>query len=134
MFVFYLVKVKNPCVEAVCGPYTECKVVADRAVCTCRPGYFGSPESGCRPECTTNSDCPSVKACINQHCKDPCPGTCGADAECSVKNHAPLCRCQPGYEGNPAIGCRLKPRKYSSTCYMFVKCFSAFIQLRIEKI
>ena len=102
--------------ESFCGPYTDCRVVGDRAVCSCKPGFFGSPESGCRPECTTNSDCVPVKACINRKCVDPCPGACGSNAKCSTQNHAPLCRCPDGYEGNPVIGCRPKPSKFGR-CY-----------------
>ncbi|XP_030755827.1 adhesion G protein-coupled receptor L4-like [Sitophilus oryzae] len=39
-------------------------------------------------------------------CVDPCPGTCGVNAECSVINHNPQCYCTPGYTGNALILCR----------------------------
>lgn len=42
-----------------------------------------STYEGCRPECVLSSDCPSDKACIRNKCKDPCPGVCGLNAECS---------------------------------------------------
>ena len=31
-----------------------------------------------------SSDCPLSQACVQNKCKDPCPGTCGANAECKV--------------------------------------------------
>ena len=37
-----------------------------------------------RPECLLSSDCELRYACVNQKCADPCPGTCGANAECKV--------------------------------------------------
>jgi hypothetical protein len=40
---------------------------------------------------------------------DPCPGTCGLNAECRVVNHAPSCSCLPGYTGNPLNSCNLLP-------------------------
>jgi len=36
------------------------------------------------------------KACIQQKCKDPCPGVCGSNARCSVYNHVPTCTCIEG--------------------------------------
>ncbi len=56
-----------------------------------------------------NSDCPKSRACINNKCKDPCPGVCGQSAECHVANHSPYCSCFPGYTGNPSIACHLIP-------------------------
>lgn len=73
--------------------------------CTCLPDYYGDPYSGCRPECVTNSDCPPVKACSNNKCKDPCPGVCAFNAECRVINHSPQCSCNVGFTGNPLSGC-----------------------------
>lgn len=57
----------------------------------------------------TNSDCDRTKACLNNKCKDPCPGTCGLNAECKVVNHAPSCSCLPGYVGDPISACHLVP-------------------------
>lgn len=76
--------------------------------CVCLPEYFGDPYTGCRPECVTNSDCDRSKACLNNKCKDPCPGTCGNNAICRTVNHAPSCYCQPGYTGDPLASCSLK--------------------------
>lgn len=69
--------------------------------------YFGDPYSGCRPECVTNSDCDRSRACVNNKCVDPCPGTCGINAECRVINHAPSCSCIPGFSGEPLRSCQL---------------------------
>lgn len=68
------------------------------------PNYIGSPP-GCRPECTVSIECPQDKACINQKCIDPCPGTCGLKSKCQVLNHSPICSCQSGYTGDPFTRC-----------------------------
>ena len=65
---------------------------------------IGSPPN-CRPECVVNSDCPSDKACINRKCQDPCPGLCGVNAYCNVRNHVPICICNQGYIGDPFSQC-----------------------------
>lgn len=65
--------------------------------------------SGCRPECVYNADCPSTLSCIKQHCRDPCIGTCGTNAHCTVVNHLPTCNCIGGFEGDPFSGCNRVP-------------------------
>lgn len=102
----------DPCIPTPCGPYTNCHVVADRAVCSCIPDYFGDPNLGCKTECTINSDCPLSRACINKKCVDPCVGVCGSEAVCSVVSHNPLCSCPDGFTGDPLIICRPKPGKF----------------------
>ncbi|XP_026688067.1 neurogenic locus notch homolog protein 1-like, partial [Diaphorina citri] len=100
----------NPCQPSPCGPNSQCREVNKQAVCSCLPNYFGSPPA-CRPECTVNSDCPLNKACFNQKCVDPCPGTCGQNANCKVQNHNPICNCKPGYTGDPRVYCnKIPPR------------------------
>lgn len=84
-----------------CGPNTQCL----NGVCTCLPEYQGDPQLGCRPECVLNSDCSRDRACISNRCKDPCDGTCGEYAVCSVVNHVPVCTCPPGTSGNAFIVC-----------------------------
>lgn len=64
---------------------------------------------GCRPECVANTDCPRNKACINNKCVNPCPGTCGLNAECTVNMHTPTCSCLVGYTGNPLQACHPVP-------------------------
>jgi hypothetical protein len=100
----------NPCQPSPCGPNSQCREVNHQAVCSCLPNYFGSPPN-CRPECTVNSDCPLNKACFNQKCTDPCPGTCGQNANCRVTNHNPHCSCKPGFTGDPVVYCNRIPRK-----------------------
>lgn len=68
------------------------------------PDFIGSPPS-CRPECVISSECPSQLACINQHCRDPCPGSCGINAICHVLNHVPVCTCHEGHTGDPFSLC-----------------------------
>lgn len=98
---------RNPCNPSPCGANAVCKERNGAGSCVCLPEYQGDPYSGCRPECTMNSDCPRNRACSNQKCKDPCPGTCGLNAECNVFNHAPTCTCRSGYQGNPLVSCHL---------------------------
>lgn len=47
-------------------------------------------------------------ACINRKCQDPCPGSCGLNAECRVVSHTPICICQRGYTGDPFIQCNIQ--------------------------
>lgn len=110
----------NPCNPSPCGANAICKERNGAGSCTCIPEYFGDPYSGCRPECVINTDCPRDKACINNKCKNPCPGTCGLNAECIVANHAPSCSCLVGYTGNPAVACHLpQPSMYLITFQVF---------------
>lgn len=94
----------NPCLPSPCGPNSECKVIGDSPACSCLQNYIGQPPS-CRPECTINPECPINKACMNQKCADPCPGSCGSNAKCSVINHTPSCSCNIGYTGDPFTSC-----------------------------
>lgn len=100
---------KHPCNPSPCGSNAICRELNGAGSCTCIQDYFGDPYSGCRPECVTNSECPRDKSCVNNKCKDPCPGTCGLNAECRVYNHAPTCNCLPGYTGNALRSCHLPP-------------------------
>ena len=104
----------DPCNPSPCGSNALCIDRNQRAAaCQCITDYFGDPYVACRPECIVNSDCPSNKACQNNKCGDPCPGTCGINAACLVVSHIPTCMCIPGYIGDPFTECRLKPlRKY----------------------
>lgn len=94
----------NPCSPSPCGPNSQCREVNNHAVCSCQVGYIGTPPM-CRPECVVSSECTQDKACINQKCNDPCPGTCGINARCQVVNHNPICSCTSGYTGDPFIRC-----------------------------
>lgn len=100
--------VKHPCFPSPCGLNAECREIGNTPSCSCLPTYIGSPPN-CRPECTIHSDCPSDHACINSKCQDPCPGSCGAFAKCSVQNHIPICICIDGYIGDPFTSCKPQP-------------------------
>lgn len=102
----------NPCVPSPCGPNAECRDANGIPSCSCSPNYIGSPPN-CRPECTVNSDCSPSQACMREKCRDPCPGSCGILAQCTVMNHVPVCNCIEGYTGDPFNNCypRPPPRK-----------------------
>lgn len=95
---------RNPCEPSPCGPNSICKVTGDIPSCTCQMNYVGAPPN-CRPECVVNTDCPSNLACISEKCRDPCPGSCGFNAECRVQNHIPICSCIPSFTGDPFTQC-----------------------------
>lgn len=95
---------QDPCNPSPCGANSQCRSVNGHAVCSCVAGYIGAPPT-CRPECVVSSDCPADKACANQKCRDPCPGTCGLNARCHVANHNPICSCKAGFEGDPFVRC-----------------------------
>lgn len=98
---------KNPCLPSPCGPFSECRDIGGIPSCTCLPNYIGAPP-GCRPECIINADCSSNLACINQKCRDPCPGSCGLNAQCIVKTNTPICTCLDNYIGDAFTECKLQ--------------------------
>lgn len=100
----------DPCVPSQCGPYSQCRVVDGHAVCSCLSNYIGTPPS-CRPECVVSTECSQNKACLNNKCQDPCPGTCGLNARCQVINHNPICSCPAGYIGDPFVRCNQEESK-----------------------
>lgn len=107
----------NLCHPSPCGPNSACKENNGVAICSCLPGFVGNAPA-CRPECVVSSECSFDKACINQHCVNPCvEKVCGDNAVCTVMNHSPLCTCQDGYSGNPFARCyhvAIAPRKNQS--------------------
>ncbi|KAJ6647055.1 Protocadherin Fat 1, partial [Pseudolycoriella hygida] len=103
--LYHAIVEQRPCHPSPCGPNSQCREINGQAVCSCIPSYIGTPPS-CRPECVINSECPLNEACINAKCRDPCPGSCGQNAKCSVRNHVPICTCPNRYDGNPFIQCR----------------------------
>lgn len=112
----------NPCVPSPCGLNAECRDINGIPSCSCLSSFIGSPPN-CRPECTVNSDCSPSQACIREKCRDPCPGSCGVFAQCSVLNHVPICSCMEGYTGDPFTSCTLRPseRKKSAPSPSFIK-------------
>ena len=99
----------TPCIPNPCGSNALCRELNGAGSCKCIENYFGNPYEGCRPECTLNSDCQSNRACIKNRCQDPCPGTCGQNADCQVVNHLPSCSCRIGYSGDPYRFCNIIP-------------------------
>lgn len=106
----------HPCNPSPCGANAVCKELNGTGSCTCLPEYFGDPYLGCRPECIVNTDCPRNKACINNKCVNPCPGTCGLNAECLVNKHTPTCSCLPRFTGNPLQACHPIPESKILYC------------------
>ena len=105
------VEADDPCEPNPCGSYSNPPARRNtRCDCSCLPGMTGFPPN-CRPECLHNIDCPTDKACKNQKCVDPCPGLCGRNANCIVRNHNPYCVCQNGFVGDPFSSCQ-KPSKF----------------------
>lgn len=117
----------DPCIPSPCGANAICKVQNNAGACMCLPEYIGNPYEGCRPECSLNSDCPSNRACINNKCRDPCPGTCGQNADCQVINHLPSCMCIPRYTGDPfrycipvqERKCTINDNNFNSSLFLF---------------
>lgn len=96
------------CYPSPCGPNSQCQLIGGNPACSCLPDYNGTPPN-CRPECVLSSECASQLACINQKCRDPCAGSCGARAKCHVLNHIPVCTCEEGHTGDPFTQCVLLP-------------------------
>lgn len=105
----YPVERPSPCVPSPCGSNAICRELNGVGSCSCIENYLGNPYEGCRPECVVNSDCQRNKACMNNKCRDPCPGTCGQNADCGVVNHLATCSCRPGFTGDPFSFCRIIP-------------------------
>lgn len=105
----------QPCTPNPCEPNSICDTYGDKfAVCNLCVGPNAINKPGCRPECVLNSDCPFNKFCLKNKCVDPCPGSCGVNAECIlVYNHEPICQCKEHFEGNPYEHCKFTiQRKY----------------------
>ena len=121
----------DPCNPSPCGSNAVCNTRGGAAACQCIPDYFGDPYVACRPECTTNAECPSRLACINLHCKDPCPqANCGINAQCQVVNHIPNCVCLRGYIGDPFTACRLPVQ---CKCQTQIERFLMFLLLHLSR-
>lgn len=114
------VTTKDPCLPTPCGPNSMCRAINGQPSCQCILGYHGSPPN-CRPECVISADCSTGLACINNKCIDPCPGSCGSNAECRIVGHTVACVCPPGYNGNAFVQCIQQKRKFNY--YYRVLCF-----------
>ncbi|XP_069969547.1 neurogenic locus notch homolog protein 4-like [Penaeus vannamei] len=102
----------NPCgSQADCTPGFDSSG-NDRPVCTCPTGFIGNPLVSCqRGECQGHNECPNHQACYAYQCQNPCyyngESVCGRNADCTVKNHQPVCSCPQGYDGNPLSDCTI---------------------------
>lgn len=113
---------KNPCSPSPCGSNAICQIRRNGFSCECIDEYIGNPYQGCRPECIGNSECPANRACIRGKCTDPCPGTCGLEAICTINNHIPVCSCPPEFTGNAFVQCtpvvkKITPMERLDPCY-----------------
>lgn len=121
--LYFLVPILiNPCSPSPCGPNSQCREINQQPVCSCLPNYIGSPPT-CRPECLASQECSLNRACVNQKCIDPCPGTCGIGAQCQVVNHNPICSCHVGQTGDPFTRCR-PIRKFMLEIKLFITFFT----------
>lgn len=84
---------------------------------------MGAPPN-CKHECSISSECMSNKACIREKCIDPCPGSCGLSAVCSVISHTPICTCPDRYIGDPFTNCRPAPPPRKFCIYSAKKYYS----------
>ena len=107
----------RPCAPSPCDPGIQCNVYGGQvAMCDPCSGPSGIYNLICRPECLAHSDCPFNFACLGRKCRDPCPGSCGVNANCMVINHNPVCSCPTGLVGNPFEHCSVPPpSKYHKT-------------------
>jgi hypothetical protein len=108
---------KDVCNPNPCGINALCRRAGSSYVCECTNNYRGNAYGyGCTPECSTNSECPASKSCINDRCVDPCINLCGYNARCHVANNVPSCTCNDRSVGDPFIGCTaIEERK--DPCY-----------------
>lgn len=99
--------VQQPCSPNPCDPNAPCDTYGNQfAICDACVGPNAMNNPACRPECVFNSECALNKACLRNKCVDPCPGSCGVNAVCSVYHHDPICHCIEGFEGNPYEHCK----------------------------
>ncbi|KAK9880681.1 hypothetical protein WA026_011917 [Henosepilachna vigintioctopunctata] len=90
-----------------CGPNTRCFIIRNKTVCKCLPNFVGDPWKGCRKQCSTDSVCEIHEKCIQNICQDACK-LCGMKAICQkIPMQRPICKCPPGYSGNPYKRCKL---------------------------
>ena len=102
-------------VHQPCSGTAQCSVLdtlpVRTAICVCPNGFVSDGKGSCRitepikllGECSTDSDCPTEKACMNNICRNPCK--CGTNAQCTVRNHRPICSCLEKHEGDPETYC-----------------------------
>ena len=57
--------------------------------------------------CSSDDECAFSQACQNRACVNPCAydNPCSSSAECTVNNHRAVCKCPPGFTGDPYNQC-----------------------------
>lgn len=130
--------VRGTCILACqvepCGVNAQCLSQSHRGICSCAPGYEGSPHIECtnvpkspvqtpQAECDRDDDCPNDRTCLNQYCVNPCTtgDYCGRGALCHAQDHNAVCRCPIGYTGNPKINC-IPPAENTVGCKSDSEC------------
>lgn len=102
----------QPCSPNPCDSNASCDTYGDQfAICNVCVGTNAANNAACRPECILSSDCAFNKACLKNKCVDPCPGSCGVNAQCTVYQHDPICECVSGFEGNPYEYCKIAKKR-----------------------
>lgn len=104
----------RPCSPSPCGVNAYCHERFNTAICECMPNYRGNPYQSCQPECLVNTECPQSQACIRTKCQDPCPGTCGVGAICTVSNHIPICSCPIPTVGDAFTLCQVSGGNFAT--------------------
>ncbi|UYV71427.1 dp [Cordylochernes scorpioides] len=116
------------CEHVVCGPRAKCVTTNHRPKCVCTEGFVGNPEDpvrGCHQphQCNGDGDCftdevcrpgtTGIRKCVYTEARFECNGflcvpsvvciyaDCSPTAECVGQNHQAVCRCPPGYTGDP---------------------------------
>ena len=107
---------RKPCTPSPCGANSICREFNEQASCSCLPGFLGQPPS-CRPECSTSAECEQTRACLNNKCINPCLNACAPNADCTVRNHNPICSCPPKHSGDPFLDC-FPISKYTKDLYL----------------
>lgn len=98
----------NPCDYIKCGKGAKCIVIKHEPICQCEPDSEGDPYTSCtKLQCTKDLDCPDEEACSNNKCINSCslPRACGKNANCISRSHIGQCSCDPGFTGDPVLGC-----------------------------
>ena len=107
----------NPCLrDNPCSTRANCIVQNHLPICKCQNQLSGNPYVGCQsrpqPECREDGDCPSLTACINNKCQNPCTAIepCTAPAECRVLPNysvrSMVCVCPSGYISSGSGTCK----------------------------
>lgn len=120
----------NPCILTdPCSINAQCYGDNHRSACKCPSGFTGDPFVRCEMiECQVDADCPTNKACLNQHCVDPCSDfanrPCAPNAVCFTRNHGTGCKCPDDLPfGNPLSYCeKATPPSTEPECKIDVNC------------